>query len=262
LIRTNGKYSALGYLSAIIGIFSTISFFAIIKLYLLVKSDVQEKYFDELRDLEITVKCYFIKHSKTDKIIKGLRQSTLRQEIFLIIFYLFIQLGYSYVAITDNMIRHTFVGLLYDTYNCFFVQILIFLKMNMEFARRLQNHINQVLLNLQKFDRQFDVEDFIKIHRKIKHYLATLNKAFGFIFLMTFLEIYGSMVPQIYKSILTLTNPNFKISLNLIILINLNFIWAMFSYYHLGRFTFECDKMEEEVISNIHRIFSLDYFFL
>jgi hypothetical protein len=123
-----------------------------------------------------------------------------------------------------------------------------FLKMSMEFARRLQNHINQVLVNLQKHHRHFDVEDFIEIHQKIKHYLTTLNNAFGFVFLMTFLEIYGSMVPQIYKSIITLANPNFKVSLNLVILINLNFIWAMFSYYHLGRFSFECDEMKEEVI--------------
>ncbi len=237
----------MGFLTALIGVVSAILCFAIIKLYLLVKSDVHEKYFERLRDLEITVRSYHVKNTKIDKIIKDLRKSTLRQEFLLIIFYMLIQCGYNCFEITDDILLHTLVGILIDIFNCFFMQILIFLKMNMEFVRRLQNHINQVLLNLQQLQKHFDVEDFIEIHRKIKQYLLILNEAFGFVFLMIFVAIYGSMIPEIYKSFLTLANPNLKISTDLLMYINLNFIWAMFSYYHLGRFSFECDKMNEEV---------------
>jgi hypothetical protein len=62
----------------------------------------------------------------------------------------------------------------------------------MEFARKLQNHLNQVLLNLRKIHKNLDVEDFIRIHLKVKKYLETLSEAFGLIFLMIFVEIYGS----------------------------------------------------------------------
>jgi hypothetical protein len=115
----------------------------------------------------------------------------------------------------------------------------------MEFVRRLQNHLNQVLANLQQNHKSFDVEDFFEIHRKVKKYLEALNEAFGFIFVTTFLEISGSMIPTIYKSILTITQSNSEISI--IYTVN-SFVWASFTYYHLARFVFECDKMEEEVI--------------
>jgi hypothetical protein len=65
---------------------------------------------------------------------------------------------------------------------------------------------------------------------------------------MIFVEISGSMIPIIYKSILTLTQSDFNVSTKLLIYVSLNSIWVMFSYYHLGQFAFECDKMEEEVI--------------
>jgi hypothetical protein len=66
---------------------------------------------------------------------------------------------------------YTIRGILYDLFNCFFIQILIFLKMNMEIVRRLQNHLNQVLANLQQNHKSFHVEDFIEIHRKVNKYL-------------------------------------------------------------------------------------------
>jgi hypothetical protein len=117
----------------------------------------------------------------------------------------------------------------------------------MEFARRLQSHLNQVLLNRQKFNLLLNPEDFLEIHLKIKQFLVTLNEAFGFIFLMTFLEIFGSMIPEIYKSILTIALSETEISLNLLIYTILNFIWASFSYYHLGQFAFECGKVKYNV---------------
>jgi hypothetical protein len=241
LVNTTEKDSALGHLMALIGVVSAILCFAIIKLYLLVKSDVQEKYFDMVRDLEIIVRSYHVKNTKVNKIIEDLRKSTLRQEIILFAFYIFLNIFLALVATTNNVLMYVINGIFYDIFNCFFIQILIFLKMNMNLARKIQNHINQVLLSLQKFDKHFDVEDFIEIHRKIKQYLAALNAAFGFIFFMTFLEISGSMIPYLYKCILTLTNPNYKISINGVIYINLCFIWALHSYYHLRRLAFECD---------------------
>jgi hypothetical protein len=117
----------------------------------------------------------------------------------------------------------------------------------MNFARRLQSHLNQVLLNQQKFLLRFDIEDFINIHRKIKRYLAALNEAFGFIFLMTFVAVYGSMVPQLYMNIVTVLQSSSGVSTILAIHILISIIWALHSYYHLGRFAFECDKMENEV---------------
>jgi hypothetical protein len=88
LISTTENESALGNLSAFIEVFSLIIFFAIIKLYLLVKRDDQEKYFEGLRDLEETVRSYHVKNAKIDKINKDLQKSILRQEILLIIFYI------------------------------------------------------------------------------------------------------------------------------------------------------------------------------
>jgi hypothetical protein len=118
----------------------------------------------------------------------------------------------------------------------------------MEFVRRLQNHLNQVLINLQKLEKKFIVEDFIRIHRKIKSFLATFNEVFGFIFLMVFVAISGSMIPEIYKSILTLAQFDPEIPIKSLGYVFLNIIWASFSYYHLGRFAFECEKFVEEVI--------------
>ncbi len=232
-------------ITGMIVVFTPILCFAIIKLYLFVKSDVQEKYFDALSDLEIIVRSYHVKYTKMNKIVKELRKSTLRQEIFLIIYYLLIEFCYALSSGTDNISLHMMVNLIYEIINCFFVQILIFLKMNIEFVRRIQNHLNQVLLNLQKFDKPFNFEDFINIHQKILDYLETLNKAFGFVFLMAFLAVFGSMIPEIYKTILILMQ--WKSGINLIFYIVLNFIWATFSYYHLGRFAFECDLLKEEV---------------
>jgi hypothetical protein len=246
LIRTTEKNSALGYVTVMSEVFSLIFCFGMIKLYLLVKREIQEKYFDELRDLEITMRSHYARNKKIDRIIEDLRKSTLRQEIFVSVYYLSMQFSYSYMAVTDNILLHIFVGSLYDIFNCFFIQILIFLKMNMNFVKRLQSHLNQVLLNLQKSGMHYNVDDFIKIHNKIKQCLEALNEAFGFIFLMTFVAVYGSMIPEIYKSILTLAHS--KISMNLLTYINLNFIWALHSYYHLGKFALECDLMKEEVL--------------
>jgi hypothetical protein len=250
LVNTTEKDSVLGFLTVIMEDLSTIVCFAIIKLYLLVKSDVQEKYFEALRDLEATVRSHHIRNTKIDQIIEELRKSTLRQEIFFITFVVFMEFSYDYFSANGNILMYIFWGTLSEIVNCFFLQILIFLKINMNIVRRLQNHINKVLLNLQKLDRHFDVEDFIKIHRKVKQCLEALNEAFGLIFLLTLVEIYGSMIPQIYKSVLTLGLSNSKISLNLLVYIILNFIWVLFNYFYLGQFALECDKMDEEVNFN------------
>ncbi len=248
LISTTENKSVLGYLTALIEVLSLIIFFAIIKIYLVVKSEAQQKYFEKLRDLEVTVRSHYARNKKIDKINKDLQKSILRQEILLFVFYILIELSYDYVSVAKDVLMHTIRGILYDLFNCFFVQILIFLKMNMNFVRRLQNHLNQVLANLEKSGRHFHVDDFIKIHNKIKQCLEALNEAFGFIFLLTFVAIYGSMIPEIYKSILTLAQSNSKISMNLLTYIILNFTWASFSYYHLGKFALECDLMKEEVL--------------
>jgi hypothetical protein len=245
VIDTVEKDSYLLSLTEMTAVFSPIFCFAIIKFYLLVKSDVQENYFDMVRDLEATVRSYYVKNTKTDKIIKDLKKSILRQEIFLIIYYLLIEFFYASISVTDNIFQYMFANSFYEIFNCFFVQILIFLKMNINFLRQIQNHLNQVLLNLQKQHRHFNVEDFLKIHRKIMDYLEVFNKTFGFIFLMTFAAVFGSMIPEIHKSVLILMQLNSEV--NLIFYIILNFIWAMFSYYHLGQFAFACDGLKDEV---------------
>jgi hypothetical protein len=251
VVRSIEKDSFLLCLTGMTAVFSVILCFAIIKLHLLVKSDVQEKYFDMVRDLEITVRNHHFKNTRMNKIIKDLRKSTLRQECFLIIYYLLIEFFYVFISATDNIFLYMLDNLFYEIFNCFFVQILIFLKMNITFLRQIQNHLNQVLLNLQKNHHQYNVEDFIKIHHKIRQFLETLNKAFGFIFLMTFAAIYGSMIPEIYKSLLILIEFNSEISMRLLFYAVLNFIWAMFSYYHLGRFAFECDGLKDKVYFRI-----------
>jgi hypothetical protein len=250
VVRSVEKDSVLLSLMGMTTVFSPIFCFAIIKLHLFVKSEVQENYLDMVRDLEITVRSYHVRNSKMNKIIKELRKTTLQQEIFLFIFYLLIEFGYASVSVTDNIFLYMFANSFYDIFNCFFVQILIFLKMNMNFLRQLQNHLNQVLLNLQKHDVHYNVEDFIKIHRKIMDYLEVFNKTFGFIFLMTFLAVFGSMIPEIYKSLLILMQLNSKV--NLIFYIILNFIWATFSYYHLGQFAFACDGLKDVVNFSIN----------
>jgi hypothetical protein len=251
LQNTTEKNSDLGYLAATVEIFSMIISFAIIKLYLLVKSDVQEKYVEKLRDLEVTVSSYHVKNTKVNWIITDLRKSTLRQEIFLLVFYISMQFGFGYVAATDNIMLYAFDNLLYAVFNCFFIQILIFLKVNMNFARRLQNHINQVLMDLQKLQKALDVDDFIEVHNKIKLFLEALSVAFGFIFLMTLVAVFGSMIPEFYRSILTIAQSNLDIPKNTLIYIVLCFTWAMLGYYQLGVFLFECDKMEGEVIFSL-----------
>jgi hypothetical protein len=250
MVKSVEKDSVLLSLTGMTAVFSPILCFAIIKLHLLVKSDVQEKYFDMVRDLEITVRSYHVRNTKMDKIMEDLRKSTLRQEIFLFIYYLLIEFGFASVSVTDNIFQHMLTNSFYDIFNCFFVQILIFLKMNMNFLRQLQNHLNQVLLNLQKKHHQYNVEDFLKIHRKIIDYLEVLNKIFGFVFLMTFLAVFGSMIPEIYKSLLILMHLNSEV--NLIFYIFLNFIWATFSYYHLGQFAFACDGLKDKVNFSIN----------
>jgi hypothetical protein len=117
LIRTTENNSALGYLTVMIEISSTIVGFATIKLYLLVQSEEQEKYFDKLRGLKITVRTHRLKNTKINIIIQELRMSTLRQEIFVSIYYLLMQFSYSYIAVTDNILLYTFVGLLFDIHN-------------------------------------------------------------------------------------------------------------------------------------------------
>jgi hypothetical protein len=254
VIGTVEKESVLLSLAGMSAVFLPILCFVIIKLHLLVKSDVQENYFDALGDLEIMMRSHHVRNKKVEKIIEDLRKSTLQQEIFLFVFYLLIEFGYGYVAVTDNLFLNAVNGLLYDIFNCFFVQILIFLKMNMNFAKCLQSHLNQVLLNRQMFQRNFNVLDFIKIHRKIKQCLEALNEAFGFVFLITFVAIYGSMISQIYNSVLTLVKFSSGIPMNLLFYTTLNFIWGAFSYYYLGQFAFECDKMQDEVIFDIEAI--------
>jgi hypothetical protein len=248
LVNTTEKDSFLGYLAALMIIIFSIFCFVIIKLYLLVKSDVQEKYFEALRNLEITVRNYHVKNTKIKWMIQELRKSTLRQEITIFSIYIFLQCGFAYFGGKGNILMYIFREMLYDIFNCFFNQILIFLKVNMSIARRLQNHLNQVLLSLQKSDKQYNVEDFIEIHQKIKNCLKALNEAFGFVFLMAFVAVYGSMVPEIYKSMLTLLQSDFNVPMNRFIYIVLCIMWAFLGYYYLGKFAFECDEMGHEVI--------------
>ncbi len=94
LVSTTEKDSVLGYLTALMEVLSLILCFAIVKLYLLVKSKDQEKYFKKLRDLEIMVRSYHFKNTKINKIIEDLRKTTERQEISILGFYLFIQFCY------------------------------------------------------------------------------------------------------------------------------------------------------------------------
>jgi hypothetical protein len=253
LVFTTEESGLFAYLNAMMEVYSIIICYAIIKIYLLLKSEVQEKYFDKLRDLEATVRSYHVKNTKMNKVIKELRKSTLRQEIFLFSFYVVTGLSFTSVASTNSVVMYAINTSLYDSYNCFFNQILIFLEVNMEFARQLQNHLNQVLLNLQKHHKPLNVEDFIKINLKIRQCLVVLNEAFGFIFLITFLETYAILIPEFYRSILTIMQLDSEISLRMFIYIILNFVWPLLSYYHLGKFAFECDKMKKEVIFYIHR---------
>jgi hypothetical protein len=247
LVNTTEKDSALGYLAVLMIIIVSISCFVMIKIFLLINGGNQVKYFDALKDLETTVRSYHVKNTKINWMIEDLRKSTLRQEIILFSIYIFLEFGFNFFAASGNILIYILQGILYDIFYCFFIQILIFLKMNMNIAKRLQNHLNQVLVNLQKFDKHYNVEDFIKIHTKIKNCLKALNEIFGFIFLMTFVAVYGSMVPEIYKSFLTLAQSNINISKNVLIYIILDLMWAFLGYYHLGKFAFECDEMDKEV---------------
>jgi hypothetical protein len=250
------KESNVAYLVALIEIFSEILCFAIIKLYLLLKNGVVKNYYEKLRDLETTWRSFHSRNKKIDQIIEDLRVSNLQQEIFLYIFHLVSLIGFGFCAVSD-VLMFTFDNFLYMVFNCFFVQILIFLKMNMIFASRLQSHLNQVLINLQKFNLLLNPEDFLEIHRKIKQFLLALNRVFGFIFFFIILGIFGCMIPENYIGILTLVQDNSKVPIKTVVFVNLNFIWVVFSYYHFVRFAFECDKMEEEmsrfseVLSNV-----------
>jgi hypothetical protein len=76
--------------------------------------------------------------------------------------------------------------------------------------------------------------------------LLALNRAFGFIFFFIILGIFGCMIPENYIGILTLVQDSSK-PIKTVTFAILNIIWAVFSYYHFGRFAFECDKMEEEM---------------
>jgi hypothetical protein len=117
----------------------------------------------------------------------------------------------------------------------------------MNFAKCLQNHLNQVLVNRQKFNFLLNVKDFLGIHRKIKHFLEALNKAFGFVIFLTTLAIFGAIVPEIYVNSLTLVQSNVNISLAAFENVILNLIWVIFNYYYFCQFVFECDKMEKEM---------------
>jgi hypothetical protein len=117
----------------------------------------------------------------------------------------------------------------------------------MNFAKCLQNHLNQVLLNRQKFNLYYNIEHFIKIHRKIKSFLEALNEAFGFVFLMVTLTIFGTIVREVYVNSLTLVQSNFNLSISALENIVLNLIWVIFNYYFFCQFVFECDKMEKEM---------------
>jgi hypothetical protein len=239
------KESNVAYVVALTEVVSEISCFAIIKLYLLVKSDAMENYFEKLRDLEATWRGHHARNKKIDKIFEDLRKSNLRQEIFFFAFNVALMIGFGFCAVS-NVLIFTFDNFLYTVFNCFFLQIVVFLKMNMIFAMRLQSHLNQVLLNRQRFNLLLNPEEFLEIHLKIKQLLLALNRAFGFIFFFIILGIFGCMIPENYIGILTLVQDSSK-PIKTVTFAILNIFWAVFSYYHFVCFAFECDKMEEEM---------------
>ncbi len=112
---------------ALIEIVSEILCFAIVKLHLLVKNDAMEKYFEKLRDLETIVRSHHVRNKKVDKIVEDLRKSTLQLEIFFFVFNVALLIGFCLCALSD-VFAFLFDGILYMTFNCFFLQILIFLK--------------------------------------------------------------------------------------------------------------------------------------
>jgi hypothetical protein len=241
------KGSVVGFLVINIQMLSSIIGFAIIKLYLLARNDVLDKYAEKVQNLEQTVRVFSGRNSKIEKIIKDLRKSTLLREILFLILIILLLTGYIFCVTAENYIMFVADIIIYMSFNCFYMQILFFLKMNMKFVSRLQNHLNQALHHRQKFHTHFDVEEYIRIHLKIKMFLKTFNKDFGFIFFVIFLTISGGMIPEVYMGILSLVQLDLEISSHLFIYIMLNFIWATHSYYVLGQFAFACDEMEEEV---------------
>jgi hypothetical protein len=239
--------SNVAYLAALSEIFSAIVCFVAIKLFLWLNESRPGDFFKKLQDLEVSVESLFPRNKKIDQIIRNLKRSTLRQAAALLTYVIISMFGYYHCAIIIDIFVYIVDTLLYLTFDCFFILILIFLKMNMNFAKCVQNHLNQVLPNQQKFNILSNVEGFIKIHNNIKRYLEALNEAFGFVFFLTTLAIFGSTVPEIYVSSLTLVQSNFNISLAAFEYIVLNLIWVVFIYYFFCQFVFECDKMEEEM---------------
>jgi hypothetical protein len=248
LQNTTEQNSNVAHLSYLTEIFSAIIGFVNIKLILLVNEARLREYFKKLQDLEVSMEKLFAGNKKIQQIFANLKRSTLRQAAALLIYVVVLLFGFYHCGVIDNIFVYTVNTLLYLIFDCFFISILIFLKMNMNFARRLQNHLNQVLFNRQKFNLLYNVESFIKIHNKIKHYLEALNDAFGIVFFLTTLAIFGAIVPELYISSLTLVQSNVNISLAAFENVALNLIWVIFSFYFFCQFVFECDKMEKEML--------------
>jgi hypothetical protein len=239
--------SKVAYLAALTEIFSAIFCFVAIKLFLLVNEARLKDYFKKLQDLEDSVESFCAGNKKIHQITENLNRSTSQQGISTLIYVIFLLIGYCHCGVTDNIFVYTVNTLLYLAFDCFFILILIFLKMNMNFAKCLQNHLNKVLFNRQKFNLLYNVEDFIKMHRKIKCFLEALNEAFGFIFFMATLAIFGAIVPELYFNFSTFVQSSFNISLESFENFFLNLIWVIFNYYFFCRFVFECDNMEKEM---------------
>jgi hypothetical protein len=257
LNSTTEQESYTAYLTYLMEILSAILCFLVIKLYLHRNQLQVKKYFGLLQDLEATMKTFPGSKKKIDQIIENLGKSTWRREVFLIIYYFLTMLGYYYCATADNVLLYTFDCSLYLIFDSFFIQILIFLKMNMDFVRSLQNHLNQVLLDRQESGNNFNVEPFIKIHLKIQQFLKAMNEAFGFIFFMVVLAEFGCNLPDFYVSILTLVQSDFKMDIKSFAFTVLNMMWISLSYTFFCQFTFECDRVKEKVSFVISELESL-----
>jgi hypothetical protein len=247
LQNTTEQNSNVAFLAALTEILSAIVCFVAIKLFLLLNEVRIKKYFKKLQDLEVSMERLFPRNKKIHQVIGNLKRSTCHQAAALLVYVIVLLFGYYHCGVIDDIFVYAVNTLLYLTFNCFFILILIFLKMNMNFAKYLQSHLNQVLVNHQKFNLYYNIEHFIKIHRKIKSFLEALNEAFGFVFFLTTLAIFGNIVSEVYVSSLTLVQSNFDIPLAAFGNIVLNLIWVIFNYYFFCQFVFECDKMEEKI---------------
>jgi hypothetical protein len=247
VLATTFAIFEVAYLTSLTEIFSAIICFVAIKLFLLFNETRLSEYFKKLQDLEVSMESLFPRNKKIDQIIGNLKRSTRRQAATLLGFFIFLMFGFYHCGVIDDIFLYIVDTLLYLTFDCFFILIFIFLKMNMNFAKCLQSHLNNVLVNRQKFNLYYNVEVFIKIHRKIKCFLEALNEAFGFVFFLTTLAIFGTIITEIYMGSLTLVQFNVDIPLAAFEYIVLNLIWVIFIYYFFCQFVFECDKMEEKI---------------